>query len=174
MYQFFSLPYFIIHFNKIIFYFYLGSDMPNINLKPSSNINTGSGSLTTSRYSHTQPASQLERQQQANRRERILTSTSVNSNFSSHLREAIKPMRYIVSRTTVTPVTMKVNQGQPGDVSVQHGVDSNYWSMPSLRMNNEESSFTQYVRLNKSAAQRLRKNRISSQTFSAVGVTSLT
>lgn len=71
-------------------------------------------------------------------------------------------MRYVISNNSVTPVTAKGTvYGQSKGLEL--GPELAAGDMPSLRMSNEESSFTQFVRLNKSAAQRLRRSRTFSQ-----------
>lgn len=111
-----------------------------------------------------------EQREQANRRERLLTTATVQSNFSNHLRDSIRPMKYIVTHTGVNPVlaTTRVSQGHPGVIELRP--ENMKWNIPSLRMENEESSFTNFVRMNKASAQRLRRSRLYSQAYQGMGV----
>ena len=95
-----------------------------------------------------------------NRKERLLNSMPMQSTFSQLLRHAIKP-NLPVSRPS-TRVAKRHCHSKTFDRRIDSAVSlpsSQYRVVsgvtPSLRMTNEESSFTQYVRLNKSAYHRL-------------------
>ena len=112
--------------------------------------------------------------EQANRRERLLTTASVQSHFSTHLRDSIRPgpLRYIVTQSGVTPVV--TGAARTGGIELRPenttAAAAGSWNNPSLRMENEESAFTNFVRLNKASAQRLRRSRIYSQAYKGLGV----
>lgn len=95
--------------------------------------------------------------QRVNKRERLLTSTSMQSGFSRMLRDAVKPTKP-PSRPipkSARSYTSSITASRAGERITPGNKQYRAKSTPSLRMKNEESSFTHYVRLNRSAYHRL-------------------
>lgn len=92
----------------------------------------------------------------ASRREQLLTSIPMTSNFCLKLREAVsKPARGYPHLASAQSRGKLYRYPSISSATSGRLLPTNVNSVPSLRMRNEGSSYTQYVRMNKSAYGRL-------------------